>query len=211
MCSTRYGGPRDVYENHRIAAKARGRDAVKGWKGSISVSWMVHSKWLYHGETSEPMNLRKAGYFQQLPQLRRRPLMVELPLMNLIEFAAVLQELPLRSPCMVSYFCSLFFWHSWCKVAKLPGLGVSLCQDFVEKHNQSAYESYVEVWWKQFPPFSSSQKEPLAVRACLRLQVGSRGWEPQPWRIHQKIRKWMQLKSTWDVSLPFAGLPGYTL
>lgn len=59
MCSTRYGGPRDVYENHRIAAKARGRDAVKGWKGSISVSWMVHSKWLYHGETSEPMNLLK--------------------------------------------------------------------------------------------------------------------------------------------------------
>lgn len=35
--------------------------------------------------------------------------MVELPLMNLIEYAAVLQELPLRSPCMVSYFCSLFF------------------------------------------------------------------------------------------------------
>lgn len=106
----------------------------------------------------------------------------------------------------------VFFGHSWCKISRVGcpncvGLGISFCQDFVEKHNQSAYESYVEVWWKQFPPFSSCPKKPLAVWACLRLQVGSRGWEPQRWRIHAASYEWRQLVSTWDVSLPFAGLP----
>ena len=177
MCSTRYGGPRDVYENHRIAAKARGRDAVKGWKEStVFHGWSIWSGCIM-GRHRSPWTSWKAGYFQQLPQLRRRPLMVELPLMNLIEYAAVLQELPLRSPCMVSYFCSLFFWHSWCKSSKV-GCQITwsrglVMPGFCGKAQPIRLRELCGGVVKAISSiFLVPQKEPLAVRACLRLQVG---------------------------------------
>lgn len=144
------------------------------------------------GRHRSPWTSWKAGYFQQLPQLRRRPLMVELPLMNLIEYAAVLQELPLRSPCMVSYFCSLFFWHSWCKSSKV-GCQITwsrglVMPGFCGKAQPIRLRELCGGVVKAISSiFLVPQKEPLAVRACLRLQVGSRRWEPQPWRIHPKI------------------------